>query len=276
MNTSERETLFEGKPGDVRLPAAPLLRVIGQLRFGPLAVLAAGDDAAQMFIKLLAEDYPFVEQGQEQTLLFASGQPVQQQNVGKVWRLRTADQQSVAALTTAGALTYETTSYPGRTAFCRELTRLTDALRQATHLQSFNRVGVRYSNQLTGPETLAQLPQLIHPELLGVVGAPVAAGATLSHQVTQAQFELGPRAKVLAHFGCLPANGAFDESLPPAPEPSWILDIDSFEEFPDVTSALPAESEAVSTAAHACAEMAYAFFRWATKPQFLRHFGGKP
>lgn len=276
MDTSEREILFQSEPGDVPLPAAPLLRVIGQLRFGALSVLAADDDAAQAFIKLLAEDYPYVEQGEEQVLLLAPGQPVHPQSSGgKVWRLRTADRRNVVTLTN-GVLTYETPAYSGRTAFCRELSRLINSLQQATRLRSFSRIAVRYSNRLTGPDTLSQLSALVQPEILGVADVSLATGVKLSFLLTQAQFEVGPHAKVLAQYGLLPPNATFDPGLPPAQEASWILDIDSFEEFPDPATAPPADPETLSASAHACAKRAYAFFRWATTPEFLRHYGGDP
>jgi len=275
VDTLERETLFEGEPSDIPLPGAPLLRTIGQLRFGALSVLAADDEAAQSFMKLLAHDYPYAEQGQEQTLFFAAGQPVQPQATGKVWRLCTADRRNVVALTN-GALTYETTDYSGRTKFCQELSRLAGALQTATRLGSFDRIAVRYSNRIVGAETLARLPELVHPEILGVVGAPHSDNAKLSFALTQAQFAVGPRAKVLAQYGLLPPNGTFDAGLPAMPDPSWILDIDSFEEFPDPAAALSADPKVLSGAARDCAGRAYSFLRWATTPEFLSHYGGDP
>ncbi|MCP9944165.1 TIGR04255 family protein [Streptomyces somaliensis] len=260
---------------DVPLPDAPLARVIGQLRFGTLSVLASGDDVAQAFVKELSESYPFIEQGLEQTLLFTPGQPVQQAEVGKVWRLRSADRQSVVALTN-GALTLETATYQGRTSFCGELTRLAEVLQAVTRVPAYNRVAVRYTNRLTGAETLGQLTSLVHPEFLGLVGAPLGNGTQLSYTLSQSLLSFPGAAKLLVQFGLLPENGTFEPTLPAVAEPSWVLDLDSYEEFPDPRQALPGDADAVSKAAVACAERAHTLFRWAVTQEFLTHFGGQP
>ncbi|GHB31341.1 TIGR04255 family protein [Streptomyces chryseus] len=273
MDTAERGALFEHAPADVPLPRAPLVRVIGQLRFGALSVLASDDGAAQSFVKALADDYPYVEQGLEQTLFVAPGQPVKPTEVGKVWRLRSADQQSVVALTN-GALTLETANYTGRRLFCKELARLANILKTITSVPSYNRVAVRYSNRLVGKETLGQLPKLVHSELLGLVGVPLADGVRLAYTLSQSLLEVGDGAKLLAQFGHLPENSSFDPTLPAVPEPSWVLDLDSYTEYPNPRLPLSAEEESVSAAAKACTERAHTFFRWAITNDFLRHFGG--
>ncbi|WP_225638864.1 TIGR04255 family protein [Streptomyces solaniscabiei] len=276
MDGTERGALFERVlVDDVPLPDAPLARVIGQLRFGTLSVLASGDEAVQAFVKELSETYPFIEQGVEQTLLFTPGQPIQQAEVGKVWRLRSADRQSVVALTN-GALTLETATYQGRTAFCGELARLAGALQAVTRVPAYNRVAVRYTNRLTSAETLSELTKLIHPEFLGLVGAPLGSGTHLSYTLSQSLLSFDEAGKLLVQFGFLPEDSSFDPTLPPVGEPSWVLDLDSYEEFPDPRQALPGDADAVSKAAVACAERAYTLFRWAVTPEFLSHFGGQP
>ncbi|WP_406841275.1 TIGR04255 family protein [Streptomyces sp. AHU1] len=272
----ERGPLFERLlVDDVALPDAPLARVIGQLRFGTLSVLASGDEAVQAFVKELSDTYPFIEQGVEQTLLFTPGQPMQQAEVGKVWRLRSADHQSVVALTN-GALTLETATYPGRTGFCAELARLAGVLQAVTRVPSYHRVAIRYTNRLTGATALGQLTKLVHPEFLGLVGASLGSGTQLSYTLSQTLLSFDGAAKLLVQYGLLPESGTFDPTLPPVGESSWVLDLDSYEEFPDPRLALPAESAAVSRAAEACAERAHTLFRWAVTQEFLTHFGGQP
>ncbi|MET9041727.1 TIGR04255 family protein [Streptomyces sp. NPDC004362] len=276
MDGTEREALFEHVlVDDVPLPDAPLARVIGQLRFGTLSVLASGDDAAQAFVKELSESYPFIEQGLEQTLLFTPGQPIQQAEVGKVWRLRSADRQSVVALTN-GALTLETEAYTGRTNFCGELVRLAGILQSVTRVPSYNRIAVRYTNRLAGAATLTQLTKLVQPEFLGLVGAPMGSGTQLSYALSQSLLSFEGAAKLLVQFGLLPEDGTFDPTLPPIGEQNYVLDLDSYEEFPDPRQALRGEADAVSKAAIACAERAHTLFRWAVTEEFLTHFGGKP
>ncbi|NED04373.1 TIGR04255 family protein [Streptomyces sp. SID6648] len=275
MDGMERGSLFGHELIDVPLPGAPLVRVIGQLRFGALSVFMAGDQAAHAFIGELSDTYPYVEQGVEQSLLFAPGQPLQQQEVGKVWRLRSSDRQSVVALTN-GVLTLETASYTGRGDFCQELARLAGILQAIARVPAYHRIAIRYTNRLAGAITLEQLPKLIHSEFLGLVGAPLASQAQLSYTMSQSLLALEGGGKLLVQAGRLPGNGTFDPTLPPVDEPSWVLDLDAYDEFPDARRALHADADSVSKAASECAKRAYALFRWAVTDEFLRHFGGTP
>ncbi|MGR4881472.1 TIGR04255 family protein [Streptomyces sp. LARHCF249] len=276
MDREERGAIFENPVvADVPLDPAPLARVIGQLRFGTLSVLASGDEAAQAYMKALSEDYPFVEQGLEQALRFTAGQPVQHTEIGKLWRLRSHDRQTLVALNN-GALTLETTDYLGRTAFCDELARLARIFQDVTHVPTYSRVAVRYTNRLQGPETLARLTELVHPELLGLVGVDPGPGVDLTYTLSQAQLSFGEARNLLVQYGRLPGGATFDPTIDAVPEPNWVLDLDSYQEFPDGRRGLAAESHSVKAAAVACAERAHTFFRWAVTDQFLTHFGGHP
>ncbi|MER6313604.1 TIGR04255 family protein [Streptomyces sp. NPDC001581] len=276
MDREERGPIFENLVvADVPLNPAPLARVIGQLRFGTLSVLASGDDAAQAYMKALSEEYPFVEQGVEQALRFTAGQPVQHTEIGKLWRLRSHDRQTLVALNN-GALTLETTDYLGRTSFCDELARLAGIFQDITRVPAYNRVAVRYTNRIQGPETLARLTKLVHPELLGLVGVDTGPDVELTYTLSQAQFSFGEARNLMVQYGRLPGGATFDPTIDAVPEPNWVLDLDSYQEFPDARSGLNANPQSVKAAAVACAERAHAFFRWAVTEEFLTHFGGHP
>lgn len=276
MDREERGAIFENPViADVPLDPAPLARVIGQLRFGTLSVLASGDEAAQAFMKALSEDYPFVEQGVQQALRFTPGQPVEPTEIGKLWRLRSPDRQTLVALNN-GALTLETTDYRGRTVFCDELARLAGIFRDVTRVPAYSRVAIRYTNRLQGTETLARLTDLIHPELLGLVGADTGPGVDLTFTLSQAQFAFGDARNLLVQYGRLPGGATFDPTIDAAPEPNWVLDLDSSEEFSDSQKGLAADAHSVKAAAVTCAERAHTFFRWAVTDRFLTHFGGHP
>ncbi|MFE3991559.1 TIGR04255 family protein [Streptomyces goshikiensis] len=276
MDREERGAIFENLVvADIPLDPAPLARVIGQLRFGTLSVLASGDDAAQAYMKALSEEYPFVEQGVEQALRFTAGQPVQHTEIGRLWRLRSYDRQTLVALNN-GALTLETTEYLGRTSFCDELARLAGIFQEVTRVPAYSRVAIRYTNRLQGPETLGRLTELVHSELLGLVGVDAGPGVDLAYTLSQAQLSFGEARSLLVQYGRLPAGATFDPTIEPAPEPNWVLDLDSYQEFPDARSGLAADPESVKDAAVACAERAHTFFRWAVTEKFLTHFGGRP
>ncbi|MFD6620266.1 TIGR04255 family protein, partial [Streptomyces albidoflavus] len=186
MDETERGPLFERiVTEDVPLPRAPLARVIGQLRFPTLSAFA--DTAADAFVSAVSQSYPFLEQGLEQSLTFNVGQQSVQQvqtASGRIWRLRSEDGQSVVALAN-GALTLETAAYPGRGAFCDQLVDLADALQGAVRVPAYQRIAVRYTNRLAGPDTLGALTDLIHPEFLGLVGVPKADRLRLAYSMSQ-------------------------------------------------------------------------------------------
>ncbi|WP_042370257.1 TIGR04255 family protein [Streptacidiphilus neutrinimicus] len=272
METGQRETLFSRTYPDVRLTNPPIVRVIGQLRFGALSVLQAGDQAAQSFIGALADRYPYSEQGADTVIQFSIGQPIQQSHVGRVWRLRSADQRTSVALTD-GSIALETTDYKGREAFCAELKDIATALVAATKLPAFTRLGVRYTNRLTGFGA-DQLQNMIHPELLGVVGAADSTNAQMLYSLSQGLFAFEPGAqRLLAQWGSMPAGASIDPSLAPISEPSWLLDMDAFIEYPDASAALLLDQ--VGKTAEACAEHAHTFFRWAVTDAYLQEFGAQ-
>lgn len=271
METGQRDTLFSRTYPDVRLTNPPIARVIGQLRFGTLSVLQAGDQAAQSFIGALAERYPYSEHGTDTVFQFSVGQPIQQSQFGRVWRLRSADRRTVVALAD-GSLVLETTDYQGREAFCAELTSLAAALVTATKVPAFTRLGVRYTNRLTGFEP-HQLRNMINSELLGVVGAADGGEAQMLYSLSQGLFAFERGERLMAHWGSLPAGASIDPTLAPISEPSWLLDMDAFIEYPDAGTALPISQ--VGEVAEACAERAHTFFRWAITDTYLREFGGQ-
>lgn len=276
MDSVERGALFEQAFEDVPLADAPIIRVIGQLRFGTLSVLQAGDQAAREFVGSLAAQYPYSEQGTEhllQVTIGQSGQPVQQAG-GPIWRLRSADQLSTVALSSS-SLTYETSIYTGRTQFCGTLEGLASALVATTNVPAFSRVAVRYTNRMVGLGT-KELRSFFHPELLGVVGAADDGPAQQTHALSQSIFAFGgPGQNLLAQWGILPQGASIDPALAPATEPSWILDLDSFVDYPDISTALLAKPGQVSKVASECAERAYRFFRWSVTDEFLRVHGGE-
>lgn len=270
METGQREALFSRTYPDVPLVNPPIARVIGQLRFGTLSVLQAGDQAAQSFIGTLADRYPYSEQTADTVFQFSIGQPIQQSSFGRVWRLRSADQRTAVALTD-GSLALETTDYHGREAFCAELMTLATALVSATRVPAFTRLGVRYTNRLTG-FSADRLQNMINSELLGVVGAVDGKEAQMVHSLSQSLFAFEPGSqRLLAQWGSLPAGASIDPTLAPIAEPSWLLDMDAFVEYPDANAALLLDE--VGKTAEACAERAHTFFRWAVTEDYLREFG---
>jgi uncharacterized protein (TIGR04255 family) len=227
----------------------------------------------QAIIADLAERYPYSERGINAALQITMGeQVVQHPQVaqGVVWRLSSVDRRTTVGLTD-NSLTLETTNYQGREAFSSELRLLTEALLKATRVPAFSRLGVRFTNRLTG-FTTGQLQDMINPELFGVVGAADGGPARVAYSLAQAMFAFEPgQQQLLAQWGSLPAGATIDPTLMALSEPSWVLDMDS---FTDLNVDLTADE--VGRIAEGCAERAYTFFRWAVTNAFLQRFGATP
>lgn len=251
---------------DVPLAAAPLVRVLCQLRFEPLAVLTT-PAAANAFTEALSSEYPYFESGTEFTTLISGGQVAQQANASPVWSLRSRDKASMVVLTN-GSLALETASYAGRTRFCEEFTRIAEILRDVTRIPEFSRLGVRYTNRVTGNADIDAISRLIRPEISGISAIQPGGYAELVHSLSSAAFKVGEHETLLAQWGNLPPNSGFDPSISPVGTRSWVLDLDSFSESP----IQPIKSELLDLALN-LAEQAYRFFRWAVSFEFLERFG---
>jgi uncharacterized protein (TIGR04255 family) len=251
---------------EVRLPDAPLVRVLSQLRFERMSVLDAPSTAAD-FSVALSDAYPYSDSTTELNLLVGGGNVASQSTPQIVWRLRSADKTRTVTLTN-GAVSLETSAYTGRGDFCKDLFSVVEVLQKIARIPSFSRIGVRYTNQLTG-SSLNRLQDLFRAEILGL--SPVSLGnAQLQHAVSQASFGLPDDSGFLAQWGALPENSGFDPGLPVLPQRSYVLDLDAYRQGGRGDSS-PA---VIQAEALQLAERAYRFLRWAVTVEFLREFGG--
>jgi len=183
-----------------------------------------------------------------------------------VWRFSDILGQWRASLA-AGFLALETTSYTSRSDFFARFESLVRAL-EDLEPQVVDRVGVRYIDRIVGKE-LADIAELVRPEVLGISGLPVIGHAQQS--LSETVFNLDG-AQVLARWGRLPANATVDpNAIEPIADPSWILDLDMFSNRPP--RAFTAEE--VVSQAKAYSERLYSVFRWVVKDEFLKRYGGK-
>ncbi|MEU2620895.1 TIGR04255 family protein [Streptomyces sp. NPDC007157] len=251
---------------EVRLPDAPLVRVLSQLRFERMSVLQS-PSASDAFAAALSDAYPYSDSSTELNLLVGGGQVASQPTSQTVWRLRSADKTRTVTLTN-GAISLETTAYVGRGDFCKELLSVVEVLQRIAAIPSFDRIGVRYTNQLTGT-SLLHLGDLFRSEILGLSSASLG-NAQLQHAVSQASFLLNDGTGLVAQWGNLPENSGFDPGLPVIPERSYVLDLDAYRQG-GVSGSSPA---AIQAEALQLAERSYRFLRWAVTLKFLREFGG--
>ncbi|MFJ4988153.1 TIGR04255 family protein [Streptomyces sp. NPDC088732] len=269
MIPRQLETPFGDDPcEDVPLPKAPLVRVLAQLRFEPLASLDS-PNAASLFAAEIGQSYPYLEKGAEFNMLIGPGQASPQMGQTPVWRFRSPDRTTTVSLSN-GSLAVETTAYDGSTQFCGALSELAAALKRVAFIPAYNRLGYRYTNRVTDRSFLQRLPEFVRPEILGVSGLNLGRKVKLQHSLAQAAYSIDGPAGLLAQWGELPPGGIYDPTLPPVDESSWVLDLDAYYQSPEVSS----DPEQVFAMAESLSASGYRFFRWAVTNEFLRQFGG--
>jgi uncharacterized protein (TIGR04255 family) len=88
--------------------------------------------------------------------------------------------------------------------------------------------------------------------------------------MSEATFALDAANGLQARWGALQPGVVLDPSLPAASEPSWVLDLDAFQQ-----EALAFDPEGLAGRVRAMSERAYRFFRWSVTDAFLTRFGAK-
>ncbi|MFJ9894205.1 TIGR04255 family protein [Streptomyces sp. NPDC091280] len=264
MSDSEHSTPFPSEPTpEVRLQRAPLVKVIAQARFPQLASMAGGD-IEKTFARAMATDFPLAQQGQSFNVVLSPQGVTQEPTNVTTLQLRTIDESWIVTLT-PGSLAIETTSYPGRNAFC---SRFLKALQKFTELAGppyFERLGIRYVNRISDPNLLQILDELVRPEVLGTAITPLPDGFNLSHCLSDNAFNW-QGGGLQAKWGKLPPDVHLDVALPTVHTSNWLLDLDSFS-----TGRLDPSTS--NQTLNNLAGRAYDFFRWSVTDKFLDTFG---
>ncbi len=260
------ETPLKGPPpAEVPLDNAPLVRVIAQVRY-PLIASVESRSFIGPFQEAIRNDYPVLRPEESRSVaLGPEGAVTTRSHVS--WRF--SDETQAWRVTLApGFLALEAWQYTSRTDFLNRFRRVLTELHEHMTPRMVDRLGVRYIDRILG-DNLGSLPQLVRPEVAGILTTPLAENA---HQmVSQALFRLPEgNGRLMARWGCLPAHSTVDPAaVDPVDEPSWILDIDAFLEE---TSAF--DVEMIGSRTRALAERIYSFFRWVVTDEFHRRYGG--
>lgn len=252
-------------PTTILLRDPPLARVLVQVRFAPVLAVAS-ESFVGPFQQALADRYPIGSSGIEFAINIPA--PVEGPPTGdptRLWRFETVDGSSRVTLATS-FVAFETELYVGHKAFLAALLHVLEAVAEHIKPAQVQRVGIRYVQWLTESADLERLGELFRPELLGVVAAPEAA-EHLDLCLTQARHSVDG-VTLAARWGRLPAGTGMDIIVQPVDTPSWVFDIDVFDE----TRSLFDPGELVERA-ESYSRRQYQFFRWAIEPAFLARFG---
>lgn len=259
------DPLVAPPPSEVPLKDAPLVRVIAQLRFPEILSIGQTDFVAP-FQEAIRSTYPVLRQEQTQGILLGSGGAMPAKP-HIAWRFSDTESRWRVSLT-PDFLALETTKYTNRSEFFGRLKAVAQALEEQIAPAQIDRVGVRYIDRITGA-AVDDIAKLVRPEVRGISGTLAATHAT--HALSESMFEV-ENARVLARWGFLPPGATLDPAaIEPAPDKSWILDLDMFSADP-----MPFVVDRVIEQARRYAERIYTVFRWAVTEEFLVRYGGKP
>ena len=184
------------------------------------------------------------------------------------WRLTSEDENWIVVLGPS-FVSLETTDYDSRDDFVARISNIAGALRSVVGEVQIERIGVRYTDRLTGENATTLLPQMVRPEVLGLSAGSLDS-ATVRAAVTQTEFELADGSTMTTRWGLLPPGNTLTPDIPAVDEPSWVLDLDV------AATQLRLSEDVVREAAERLCIHAYDFFRWAVTDDFIRVHGGDP
>jgi uncharacterized protein (TIGR04255 family) len=262
--TESENPLVGPVPQEVPLPNAPLVRVIGQVRFPPILSIER-DQSLAPFQEAIRQNYPILRRENVRELTMGpAGASLAEAPV--VWRF-TDGQDNWRVSLARDFIALETNAYTSRRDFIERLQEAIEALDSEFSPQFMDRLGMRYIDRVQGARD-SDFKSLVRPEMLGLGVGPMSDHAL--HIITDAMFKLNG-AHLRTKWGRLPPKATFDPTaLEPIDEECWVLDLDMF--TTERTDFDPAE---IVKTAESFAERVYAFFRWSVTDEFLRRFGGE-
>jgi uncharacterized protein (TIGR04255 family) len=257
---------FSGPPVEaIPLDPPPLARVLTQIRFSP--VLAVAEEAfAGQVQQRLRDEYPFARGEFELALAFAGAETLPAATPTRLWRFYNNDEESWRITLATNFVALETTEYAGHEDYYGRLERVLAVVEELVQPPQVERTGVRYIQRLIEPDDLARLAEYVRPEIVGACALDDdGARVTLCLTQAQAAFE---DVQLTARWGLLPPNAGIDAAIHPVETPSWVMDIDVFDDRRE-----PLNASTLAQRALEHSRRQYRFFRWAVEPAFLLRHG---
>jgi uncharacterized protein (TIGR04255 family) len=250
---------------EIPLAAAPLVKVLCQVRFPIIASISQSEFVAPLQ-EALRHEYPTMQQEHEVGLALTPQGLVPQQG-GTVWRLRDASEAwQVSVAPTFVSL--DTSVYTSRDDFLRRLQEILVAVESSFGPPGTERIGVRYIDRLTGElASRSRLTALVRPELLSAEMLHTGPDVTLDLAVTEAKFRLPDEVALTARWGIIPPETVVLPDMEPLDEASWILDVDV-----STQRRMEFEGKELTERARQLCEHAYGFFRLMVTDEFLKEF----
>jgi uncharacterized protein (TIGR04255 family) len=249
---------------EIALERAPLVRVVAQVRFPRLSVFQTPNPIGP-FVEKVAREYPLLAEKKEIQLVATPSGILQQPSDTRTWEMRSADEQWTVTINEA-FLALTTFEYKSRVDFISRFDSLVSVFTEIYNPPFGERLGIRYTNRLTGARVLDHLPDFFRAEVLAGLAIPTAGKASVKMTISDTIFELDRRT-LQVRWGLVPANASIDIQIPGLNEPSWVIDLDSFN-----SHKIPFSSEALDEELRQLAGQAYSMFRWMITNDFFGNY----
>ncbi|MFC5502940.1 TIGR04255 family protein [Lysinimonas soli] len=257
-------------PIEVPLDRAPLLRVLCQVAWPEQTLLSAAfNQIADEIGVALADAYPTRDAIPMMSVEFdaltgqvrtpASPPSRQWSSLDQYWRVYFTPQ--FVTLENRG-------HYTSRTDMTARFRRIVEVVSKLAQVPAYQRVGWRYVNRISEAAEYDALGELVEDSVRGAQVIALPSGTSMHHSMTDSLFR-SEAGSLGAKWGFLPPGGLHDSTLETVPTSSWVLDLDAYD---DTRS--PFSVESVMNKVGELSSMAYGFFRWAVKPEFITRFGG--
>jgi len=258
-----------GPVTEVPLLHAPLVRVLCQVKWPQLIPVKNNlDSFADQLGTLIADHYP-ISSSERENQVTITPEGVTQTPGGKLHKFESADGEWRVTFGET-FLALETTHYSSRLNFCNRLANVITALKEVANIPYAIRLGFRYTNRIdSSEEQYSQLEELVNFSVLGGAPVPLTANSKRLHSLSEAVFQVD-NVRLLSRSAQLPAGATMDTAILPSSNPSWVLDLDAFQEGEKIEFDASLISEKVGT----LSELAYKFFRWVVTDKFLKSYGG--
>ncbi|MDJ0579538.1 TIGR04255 family protein [Crocosphaera sp.] len=260
--------LIDPTPSEVHLTNAPLVRVLGQVRFSQILSVENKEFVAQ-FQEAIRAKYPNLQQQRNHQFTFDNQRKElipSQSDV--IWWFTDINNDWRVSLS-SNFIALDTVSYISRQDFLERMKEILTAVSEYIKPNLVERIGIRYIDRLTG-DNVKNISNLVIPELTNISTSIFKEHILQTYN--ESLFQLpNTNEKLLARWGLIPSNSTFDpNTIEPIDEPSWILDLDM-----SISENQEFKVEKILDYTKRFSERIYTFFRWSVTDEFLSHFGGE-
>ena len=260
----------ESRVPEVRLKNSPLEVALFQVRFpGPVTRIEQAIDNNQI-AQALSSEFPYADRQDVVSFVIQPGHQPSPPKPTNTTALLLSDASQKWTLNVArDSLSLTTTAYLNRDNLLDRAMSIFKALSEEAPPPTVARVGLRYLNRVRDVELIRKFcsngglaDPIRHQQKFSLGNDGIQSA------LTELQFAWTPQQKLQARWGLLPAGQIVANPFDPLPHPSWLLDVDAYDESPFDFSA-----DEVVKRLKVLSERAYRCFRWVFTPEALPDFG---